>query len=133
MATFLFSKTLSVTIDRRPDEVYRFASNPQNLPKWAHGLGKSVRKSGNDWIVETPQGPMQVRFAAANDLGVLDHYVSVAPGIEVYVPMRVLTNGAGSEVTFTLFRPADMSDEKYAEDTRLVERDLGTLKKLLER
>lgn len=46
--------------------------------------------------------------------------------------MRVLSNGVGSEVLFTLFRLPDMSDEKYAEDMRMVERDLRTLKDLLE-
>jgi hypothetical protein len=83
--------------------------------------------------VETPQGPMKVRFASKNDFGVLDHYVTVAPGIEVYVPMRVLPNGAGSVAIFTLFRLPDMSDEKYAEDAGWVERDLQKLKEILER
>ncbi len=46
--------------------------------------------------------------------------------------MRVLSNSTGSEVIFTLFRLPDMSDEKYAEDMKLVEKDLRTLKVLLE-
>lgn len=76
---------------------------------------------------------MKVRFVEKNDLGVLDHYVDPAPGVEVYVPMRVLSNGSGSEVIFTLFRLPDMSEEKYAEDVGLVEQDLRTLKNVLER
>ena len=126
------SRTLSVSINCHPSRVYGFVSTPENLPKWATGLCKSVRKSNTDWIVETPQGPMKVRFVEKNDFGVLDHYVSVAPGVEVYIPMRVLSNGSGSEVIFTLFRLPDMSDEKYAEDIGLVERDLRALKKMLE-
>jgi hypothetical protein len=47
--------------------------------------------------------------------------------------MRVLANGSGSEVVFTLFRLPDMSDEKYAEDMQLVERDLRGLKDILEK
>jgi hypothetical protein len=82
--------------------------------------------------METPQGPVKVRFVPKNDFGVLDHYVSPAPGIEVYVPMRVLSNGSGSEVIFTVFRLPDMSDEKYAEDTGLLEQDLMVLKNVLE-
>ena len=126
------SRTLSVSIDCHPDKVYGFVSNPENLPKWATGFCKSVRKSNAGWIVDTPQGPMKIGFVEKNDFGVLDHYVSPAPGVEVYVPMRVLSNGSGSEVIFTLFRLPDMSDEKYAEDIGLVERDLRTLKKVLE-
>jgi hypothetical protein len=75
---------------------------------------------------------MKIRFAGPNDLGVVDHYVSPAAGVEVYMPMRVLPNGPGSEVILTVFRLPDMSDEKYAEDACMVERDLRTLKKILE-
>ena len=133
MTSILRSKTLSIFIERPVGEVYGFVSNPENLPKWARGLGRSVRKSDADWIVDTPQGPMKVRFVERNDFGVLDHYVSPAPGVEVYAPMRVLANGSGSEVIFTLFRLPDMSDQKYAEDVGLVEQDLRTLKEILER
>ncbi len=76
---------------------------------------------------------MTVRFVPKNTLGVLDHYVIPAPGVEVYVPMRVVPNGSGTEVLFTLFRLPDMLDEKYAEDAALVEDDLKRLKNLLER
>jgi len=75
---------------------------------------------------------MRIRFAGHNEFGVLDHYVSPAPGLEISVPMRVVPNGTGSEVTFTLFQLPEMSGEQYAEDIRLVERDLGTLKHVLE-
>ena len=83
--------------------------------------------------METTQGPMNLRFAEKNSLGVLDHYVSPAPGTEIYVPMRVLPNGSGSEVLFTLFRLPGMSDEKFAEDAGLVARDLEMLKDMLEK
>jgi hypothetical protein len=46
--------------------------------------------------------------------------------------MRVLANSSGSEIIFTLFRQPGMSNDKYAEDIGLVERDLETLKHVLE-
>ena len=133
METILSSRTLSVSIRCSPGKVYEFVTNPENLPKWAQGLGQSVRKQGPDWIVDTRQGPMKIRFADQNRFGVMDHYVITPSGVEVYVPMRVLSNGSGSEVIFTLFRLPDMSDEKYAEDMQLVERDLRGLKDILEK
>jgi hypothetical protein len=133
METMLSSRTLSVSIRCSPGKVYEFVTSPENLPKWAQGLGESVRKQGPDWIVDTPQGPMKIRFADRNRFGVMDHTVTTPSGVEVYVPMRVLANGSGSEVLFTLFRRPDMSDKQYAEDMRLVERDLGALKELLEK
>jgi len=132
MTPVLRSKTLSVSIERPPAEVYRFVSNPENLPKWATAFCRSVGKSEGEWIVETPDGPMRIRFVGQNELGVLDHYVSPAPGVEILNPMRVVSNGSGSEVLFTLFQLPDMSGERFAEDVRLVERDLQTLKSVLE-
>lgn len=133
MATASESRTLGITIACPPHKVYEFVSNPENLPRWAAGLCKSVRKSDTGWIAETPQGPMQIRFAEKNDFGVLDHYVTTAQGVEIYVPMRVVPNGSGSEVIFTLFRMPGMSGKQFAEDVGLVEQDLKTLKSILER
>ena len=63
----------------------------------------------------------------------LDHYVRPARGDEIYVPVRVIANGSGTEVLFTLFRLPGMSDAQFAQDAALVERDLKTLKELMER
>lgn len=127
------SKTLSVAIGCDPKKVYEFVSNPENLPRWASAFCQSVRQVNNEWIIETPQGPMKVRFSDQNILGILDHYVSPAPpGVEIFVPMRVLSSGSGSTVIFTLFRQMGMSDEKYAEDQRWVKQDLNRLKNILE-
>jgi hypothetical protein len=83
-------------------------------------------------VVQTADGPRKIAFVRPNDLGVADHYVTVKPGQEVFVPIRVLRNGTGSEVVFTLFQLPGMSAEKFAEDARLVESDLRTLKAVLE-
>lgn len=127
------SRTISVQIDRAPKEVYDFVSDPQNLPEWARAFCKSIRKSNSDWIMETPQGPMKIRFVPRNTLGVLDHYVMMASGTEVYVPMRVVPNGSGSEILFTIFRLPGMTDKEFSEDAALVEKDLEGLKNVLEK
>jgi hypothetical protein len=132
MAALLKSRTVSVAINCDPATVYEFVSNPENLPKWAKMFSRSIKKSNGGWVVETPQGQANARFSRRNDFGILDHYVSPAPGVEVFVPMRVVPNGSGSEVIFTVFQPGDMSDEKYAEDIRWVEQDLHHLKSIME-
>jgi len=132
MAATFESRTISIQINRPVDLVYDFMSVPENFPKWASGLGKSLTKSDGEWTVETPQGPMKVRFTVRNSFGVLDHYIIPESGLEIYIPMRVISNGTGSELIFTLFRLSDMSDEKFAEDIEWVKRDLNALKDLLE-
>ena len=132
MAGLLRCRTLSVSIDCPPARVYTFVRNPENLPRWAGGLASAVRKSADGWIVETADGPLGFAFVADNDLGVLDHRVTLAPGVDVLNPMRVVANGAGSEVSFTLFQLPGITAEKFVEDARLVQRDLQSLKALLE-
>ncbi len=129
----LAARHLSIAIQRDWGEVYAFVSDPQNLPRWAAGLGVPVRQVGGAWFAGTGRGDVRLRFAARNELGVLDHAVTLASGVEVQVPMRVIANGAGCEVIFTLFRQPGMSKAQCAEDADAVERDLRTLKRVLER
>jgi len=126
------SQVISVSIDREPQSVYDFASNPANLPLWASGIGNSIAQVNGEWVAETKQGHVTIRFVERNSLGVLDHSVTPASGVDIYVPMRVIPNGGGSELMFTLFRLPEMTDEIFNEDAETVRRDLSTLKKLLE-
>jgi hypothetical protein len=125
-------RKLSVAIDRPPSEAYDFLSQPENFPRWASGLAGSLRKLGDDWIAETPEGRATVRFSERNAFGVLDHSVTLPRGTTVYIPLRVVANGSGCELVLTLFRQADMSDEKFAADAQWVMRDLATAKRILE-
>lgn len=75
---------------------------------------------------------MKVGFTERNRFRVLDHNVVPESGPEIYIPMRVISNGAGSEVLFTFFRLSGISAEKFAADAEWVRRDLDVLKNLLE-
>jgi Polyketide cyclase / dehydrase and lipid transport len=132
MSSVRKSKTLSVSIDCPPDQVYAFVSNPANLPRWATAFAQSVRQTGSGWIVETRDGPMGIEFVAENEFGVIDHTVTLESGTQILNPMRVVPNSSGSEVIFTLFQPPGMSEQKFDEDAGMVERDLRTLKSVLE-
>jgi len=126
------SRHLSVYIDRPVAEVYAFASDPANLPRWAQGLGDSVVRIDDDWFVETPEGRVRVRFAPDNEFGVLDQEVLTPSGETVYVPLRAIVDGDGCEVVFTLRRAAGMTDAEFARDAALISGDLALLKEVLE-
>lgn len=132
MKTFPAVRHISVSIDRPPEEVYAFAAEPANLPRWARGLSGSIEYVNGEWIADSPIGKVKVRFVERNALGVLDHDVTLVSGVSVHNPLRVVANGGGSELVFTLFRRQDVSDEDFAADARAVERDLAALKRLLE-
>jgi hypothetical protein len=126
------TRLLSITIDASPERVYAFTADPLNLPKWAAGLGRSISKIDDRWMVETPNGVVTVDFAPKNALGVVDHTVTLPDGTRVYLPIRVVANGSGSELVFTLFQTPQMSDAEFERDAGMVAADLRRLKKLLE-
>jgi len=126
------SRPLSVHIDRPLSTVYAFASDPANLPRWAHGLGSSIVQEDGAWFVETSHGRARVTVAPDNPYGVLDQEVVTPSGETVYVPLRVTADGDGSEVVFTLRRTPGMTDAELERDTALVTADLELLKKVLE-
>ena len=124
---------ISIGISRPLDEVYAFLAEPENFPKWASGLGRSFRHvEGMEWLVETPMGPLKVRFSEHNPFGILDHTVIPEDGGAMHNPMRVVANGDGSEVVFSLFQRPGMSHEEFARDADWVSRDLQALKAQLE-
>jgi polyketide cyclase/dehydrase/lipid transport protein len=133
MSMTFMAKHISVSINRSAAQVYEFASNPENLPKWAEGLSGSIKRVNEDWIAESPMGRVKVKFAEKNQFGVLDHEVTLPSGVKVYNPMRILPNNDGSELIFTLYRRPDVSDQEFAEDAKAVEKDLAKLKNLLEK
>jgi hypothetical protein len=126
------SKTMSTSIKSDPKTVYDFVSNLENLPKWASSTFPSIKEVNGEWVVDTPNGRNKVIITEKNNFGILDHHVKLTSSVEVYVPMRVVKNGDGSEVMLTVFQAPEMTDEGYAKDIQTVERDLNHLKTLIE-
>lgn len=130
------AQTLSITIHRSADEVYKYLSAPANFGHWAAGFGSALQpmSAPDTWRFTMANGqPATARFTPPNAFRIADHYVYPGNGNEVYIPMRVLSNGDDSEVLFTLFRQPDMSDETLAADKAAVLKDLVALKAVLER
>ena len=127
------SRHLSIGIDRPASQVYDFAADPPNLPRWAAGLaGSSVERNGEQWFTDSPMGRVTFTFAPPNDFGVLDHEVTLPSGETVYNPLRVISDGDGCEVVFTLRQRPAMTDEDFERDADAVAKDLGTLKSVVE-
>lgn len=128
----LAARSLDITIDRSFASAYDMAHRPETFSKWAAGLASSLRQEGEEWHAETPAGDAVVSFTPHNQFGVLDHRVNIAGKPEIYIPLRMIENGAATLVVFTLFRQPDMDDAAFERDALLVEKDLAALKALLE-
>jgi hypothetical protein len=126
------SRTMNTSINSNPQIVYDFVSNLENLPRWASNTFPSIKEVNGEWVVDTSQGQNKVMLAERNNFGILDHYVKLTSGVEVYVPMRVVKNGDGSEIMLTVFQTPEMTDERYVEDIKTVEKDLNHLKTIIE-
>lgn len=126
------AKIVHTTITRDWREVYAFMAKPENMPRWASGLSSGLTREGDHWLAPGPLGNARVRFVPGNDLGVVDHLVTLEDGTEVHNALRVVPNGDGAEVMFTVLRQPGMSAEQFAEDAGWVEKDLATLKSLME-
>jgi hypothetical protein len=126
------SRQISEWIDRPAADAYDYASDPANLPSWASGLGSSVENVDGQWFVDTPSGRVGIALVERNRFGVLDHELTLPSGEVIYNPMRVIPDGDGCEVVFTVRRRPDMTDEDFRRDAGLVQADLTRLKRVLE-
>jgi hypothetical protein len=128
------ARTFSVSIAMPWQALYERIWRPETFPRWAAGLAETdLRAVGDDWEAVGPDGPIRIRFTPHNDFGVMDHVVDTGEGEAIHVPLRVVPNGDGAEVVLTLFRQPGMTDERFAADIKLVNRDLKALKAMVER
>ena len=136
------TRILTITVEQPVATVCAYLCNPLNFPEWASGLGGGLASIGEDssqgadptlWKARTPEGEVTVRFSPANDYGVADHWVFLPDGTTIYIPLRAVANGGGTEVSLMLFRLSSMDAGKFEEDAQWVMRDLGSLKAALER
>lgn len=125
--------TLSATLSTPPDEVYAYVIDPRNLPTWASGLAKSVEQRDGTWFVDSGDGEWTVEFAEHNGFRVADHLVTLPDGTKQLNPMRVVANGLGSEVLFTVFRGEVDTEDEWIALQATIQADLDALGPALER
>ncbi len=124
--------TKTISIDAPPAKVFDFLKEPENLPRWAVGFAKSVRKDGDKWYVTTGQGEIAVAIDADKRTGVVDFRMRPVPEVEVVAASRVIARGNGSEYTFTQFQVPGMPDEVFAQSIKALEHELAVLKAMVE-
>jgi carbon monoxide dehydrogenase subunit G len=127
------SAVVHISILAPPKSVIAFLSDMANWKTWAPWVHSVARISERDWKLKTEAGPMKVHFVEPNSLGVLDHEVTIASGMTVLNSMRVLPNGAGSELVMVLFQSPGVSTEQFGRDVQAVTDDLARLKPAAEK
>ena len=126
------AKTYSITIACDPKKVFNFVAKPENLSQWATGFCRKIARDAQHWIVDSPQGKIRMRYVADEKTGVVDFYMSPAPGVEGVATSRVIPNGKEAEYLFTMFQAPDMSDELFEKEGQVLQEELANLKSILE-
>jgi hypothetical protein len=77
-------------------------------------------------------GACHGNFRAAQRLRRAGHDVTLPSGETVYNPLRVIRDGDGCEVVFTIRQRPEMTDKDFKRDADAVAKDLARLKSVVE-
>ena len=127
------SHVIHLSINRSFADAYDFLAEPRNYPRWAAVVESTFRQIGpNEWTAQTEFGERIIRFCERNELGVLDHAVYRYGDQPLMMPMRLIPNDPGCELTFVFFRRAGITDAEFASAIEWVTTDFMALQGLLE-
>lgn len=129
----LETATVGVTIDADFDDVVSDLADPVAHTQWATEFfaGGAEPLGEGEVRVNVPRmgGPARLRIDAERERGVVDLYL--APEGRPFgppLPIRVLRNGDGADVLFTLARFPGMPDDAWTAGVESMERELQALK-----
>jgi len=123
---------LSVRIERDVDEVYRFVTDISKLGLWAQGLRSAAWEPSRTAVGESSAGPIEMCFAEQIDFGICDLSITTPDGQVIECPMRVVRDGAGTEVVFTLRADAGADRERREQLSAAIAADLNRLRRAIE-
>lgn len=129
-----YSTTRTVQIDRPANEVFAFAADPRNLPRWAiHNVQAVQPGADGAWELQTPRG--KGRFIPHCDarFGILDHEFIDAREGRWQVPARAVAIGPRASVyIITLAKPHAMPVSDFEQAMGLMGDELQALKRAVE-
>jgi hypothetical protein len=130
MPTILRSETRTISIAATPAAVVDVVREPTTLPTWAPDFARAIRPDGDRWLVDNGAAEVSVRFRVSADHGAVDLVTADDPRRGAF--LRVLPNGDGSELLFTLFFPAGTPEPAVVAQMETVEGELATIRTLAE-
>jgi uncharacterized protein YndB with AHSA1/START domain len=122
------SETRTVSIAAPPRAVLDVVGDPRRFPDWAPAFARSVRPEGDDWLVNSGAGERRIRVVVAPDQGTVDLLDAGRPTRGAF--LRVLPNGEGSELVFTLFFPDGTAEQAVIQQMAVVEDELRAVRSL---
>ena len=130
----LKSQTLSVQIRRPRAQVYAYLADPANLANWTMVEGGArVPEAGPlVWSFDGPRGKVLVHFTPLNDHFILDYRLVMDGHTARAAYVRLLENGAGTELVHTSVQQPGIDDAQFDSEEEWMRSDLLVLKSLLD-
>jgi hypothetical protein len=119
--------TQTISLAAGVEEVFAFLADPENLPHWAVGFARGIRRDVDGWVVQTSQGEVALRVVADAETGTIDFHLRPAPDVEAVAYTRVVPNDSGAEYVFTQFQTPGMPDEVFAAQRAALAEELALL------
>ena len=126
------SKTETIIVNASRDVVFSYLASIENLPEWATEFCQKLEKRSGDYYVHScdpSMGWLLFKIKSDAHTGVIDMFTGPTEDRLGIFPVRVLGLKDGSTaVTFTMFQPADVSDEKFEAQNESLKRELENLR-----
>ena len=124
----MHADTQTITLPVSAEEAFAFLAEPENLPRWAVGFARGIRREGDDVDrADRPGGDAGPRLSPMRRDGTIDFHMRVAPGLEAVAYSRVVPNDSGAEYVFTQFQLPGMADEVFAAQRAALAEELAIL------
>lgn len=126
------TETVSITIDEAPARITADLADPGKHPTWATEFFEgSARQDGEDWLVTVPRmgGEARMRIDADIACGRVDMFLApIGAPYGAALPVRVVPNGDGCDVLFTLTRFPGIDDGEWQSGLASMRRELVQLR-----
>src|SRR5262245_38323606 len=120
--------TVTTTLATRPDEVFGYLADIENLPEWATEFARELRVVDGRHKVVNGVGEFFFDIHADAESGVIDMLAGPSEDALLCFPTRVVpTPAGGSAFTFTMFQAPGQPDEQFASQHASLLRELDNL------
>jgi hypothetical protein len=126
------SDSYSVSVSAPPAFVWATLANVEDWPHFSPFALQVHQLSPTRYEVISPQGPVILTSNFVEDLGLLDHTVTLRDGTEVFVPYRVAPNHRGSELIMTNVKSPGDSMAEYEEQLAWMRTELDQARQHVE-
>jgi hypothetical protein len=123
-------RTVTAVLEAPKDQVFRYLSRIENLPRWANEFARELKYEGGKAKVVNGLGEFYFSIEADPDTGVIDMYAGLTEDELSLFPTRVVELPEGrSAYSFTMFQAPGMPDELFESQHQALLREFDNIRR----